>query len=203
MRTLDAAVIAEKNKQENQPIYLFTIYNYDGASTNLYLAQYSANVIFDGIEYRRFPVSFDGIGENNQGQVNTVVVKVANISREIQAYLELYDWRGKKVDITLVWANQLADPDAKTADTLYIDNYQADEENVEFTLSTKFDVLDFTIPAEKYLRNNCRWKFKSVQCAYAGAETTCNRTFSRCQVLGNSVRYGGFPSIPINRIYVG
>jgi lambda family phage minor tail protein L len=203
MRTLDAAVIAEKNKQENQPIHLFTVYDYDGAGTNLYLAQYDTNITFNGIEYRRFPVSFDGIGENNQGQINTVVLKVSNISREIQAYLELYDWRGKRVDITLVWGNQLADPDAKMTDTLYIDSYAADEENAEFTLSTKFDVLDFTLPGEKYLRNNCRWKFKSTECGYAGAETTCNRTFIRCQVLGNRLRYGGFPSIPINRIYVG
>lgn len=202
MKTLDAVFISEKNKQENQPIYIFTIYNYNGAGGNLYLAQYDINVVFDGITYIRFPIRFDAIGES-QGEIDTVKLTICNISREIQTYLEAYDWRGKQVKVTLVWANQLADIDAKLEDTLYIDSYTADEKNVEVTLSTKFDILDATIPNRKYFRNNCSWKFKGAECGYAGGETSCNRTLQRCKELANQLRYGGFPSIPQDRIYVG
>jgi lambda family phage minor tail protein L len=207
MRNLDAVVIAEKNKSENRPIYLFKIYDYDGAGTNLFLAQYDINVWYPTAvqEYTAFPIRFDGIGENSTGEVDTIKLTICNISRLIQSYLEAYDWRGKQVDIILVWANQLADADAKMVDTFYIDSYSADELNVSVVLSSKFDILDVTLPAGKYLRNNCRWKFKGTECGYpvGGSAKSCNRTLARCQELSNSVRYGGFPSIPMNRIFIG
>jgi phage-related protein len=103
----------------------------------------------------------------------------------------------------MVWSNQLADTDAYIEEQYFIDSYISSEDAVEFTLSSKFDVLDIVIPAGTYLRGYCRWKFKSTECAYAGAETSCNKTLARCRVLANQVRFGGFPSIPSDRIYAG
>jgi lambda family phage minor tail protein L len=270
MRSLGNTNISEKNKQENQPIYLYTVYDYDGGrisgsatstsvnhlvdtnasfvsgdvgktihnttdntyavitvvnsstnvtlsknimasgeaydkENNLYLAQYDINVVFDTITYVAFPIKFDAIGENAQGEIDTLKITLCNISRLIQSYLETYDWRGKKVKMTLVWANQLADANVKTEDIFYIDSYNADELNVEVSLSSKFDILDLNIPARKYLRNNCGWRqlgFKGTECG-AVSGTTCDGRLSTCQSLTNSTRYGGFPSIPIGRIYVG
>ena len=134
--------------------------------------------------------------------IDTVKLVLSNVSRLIQAYLESYDWRGKKVVITLVWADQLIDTSAKVTDVFYIDSYTADNKNVGVVLSSKFDILDVSLPNGKYLRNNCRWIFKGTECGYSGSSTSCNRTFSNCQDLNNQLRYGGFPSIPQNRIYV-
>ena len=208
MRNLGNTNISEKNKQENQPIYLYTIYDYDGAGNNLCLAQSDIDITYPtsgGVKYTAFPIKFDVIGENSQGEIDTLKITLCNVSRLIQSYLETYDWRGKKVKITLVWANQLADATAKTEDIFYIDNYTADELNVEATLSSKFDVLDLSIPCRKYLRNNCGWRqlgFKGTECG-AQTGTTCNGTLQNCQALVNSSRYGGFPSVPTGRIYVG
>ena len=33
------------------------------------------------------------------------------------------------------------------------------------------------------------------RCNYTGTETECNRSFSRCQELGNTIRFGGFPGV--------
>lgn len=202
-RDLDSTSRLEKNKKTNQPVFLYTIYDYDGEENNLYFAEYDQNVIYDGQTYTKFPIAHEYIGENTQGQIDTVRVTLSNVSRLIQAYFENYDFRGKKVSIKMVWADQLGDPDAYIEDIYYIDSYVAGQYNAEFVLTTKFDVLDLELPVRKYSRNYCAWKFKSGQCGYSGGETECNRTLQRCRQLGNQLRFGGFPSIPSRRIFVG
>lgn len=98
-RNIDSTFKAEKAKQENQPIFLYTIENYDGVS-DLHLAGYDADITYNSVFYSRFPIAHEFIGENNQGQIDQVKVRLANVSRLIQSYLEQYDFRGKKV-ITL------------------------------------------------------------------------------------------------------
>ena len=199
-RTITATSISEKNKAANQPIYLYTITDYDGTN-DLRLAEYDADVTFDSLTYTKFPITHDFIGENSTGENEQVRVKVANVSRLIQAYLETYDLRGKKVTIKLVWANQLAVATACISHTFYIDSYTADERDVTFTLSSRFNVLDFKLPGRKFSRFYCTWKFKSVQCGYSGAESSCNKTFQKCRDLSNQLRFGGFPSIPSRQVY--
>lgn len=48
---------------------------------------------------------------------------------------------------------------------------------------------------------NCQFAFKDGRCQYAGAETKCNKTLSRCQALGNVTRFGGYPSVVIPVTY--
>jgi lambda family phage minor tail protein L len=200
-RDIDTTFKQEKAKQENRPVFLYIIEDYDG-SNNLYLAGYDEDIVYNGITYTRFPITHEFTGENNQGQIDQVKVRLANVSRLIQLYLEQYDFRGRKVIIRTVWADQLADPDAYINDIFYVDNYTADQNNVEFTLTSKFDVLGVDLPARRYARNYCSWKFKSVECGYMGAELTCDKTQQRCKQLNNYQRFGAFPSVPTRRIYI-
>jgi len=203
MRSLDATFKNEKNSQSNEPLFLYSIYDYDGASTNLYFVDYSKNVTYDGQEYVRFPITHNSISENTNGEIGNVTVTLSNVSRLIQAYLEAYDFRRKKVTIKQVWANQLADTDAYIEDIFYIDSYTADQQNVTFTLTGKFDILSVELPARKYSRNYCGWKtLGCTECGYAGAETECNKTLKRCRELGNSARFGGFTSVPSRTLFV-
>jgi len=200
MRSLDTDFIAKKNQQENKPIFLYTIYDYDG-STDLFFTNYDTNITFDGQEYVRFPITHEFISENTQGQIDSVSLTLGNVSRLIQAYLEANDFRGVKVEIKQVFADLLDDTDAYIKHIYYVDSYTADQQNVEFTLTSKFDILEVELPARKYSRNYCGWKFKSTECGYAGAETECNKTLARCRVLSNNSRFGGFPSVPSRAIY--
>ena len=202
MRPINSTFKSEKNKQDNQPITLYTIENYNGLGVNLYFTGYDTNVTFAGVTYTKFPVALDFISENNKGLIDTVRLTVANVSRLIQSYLESYDLRGKKVIIKTVWANQLSDSNAYIEDIFYIDSYSADQRDVVFTLTSKFDVLDIELPLRRYSRNYCGWKFKGTECGYVGAETSCNKTKQRCKQLSNYQRFGGFPSIQSNRIIV-
>jgi lambda family phage minor tail protein L len=205
MKDVTAIFTSEKNKRENQPILLFILEDYDGAGNDLRFARYDIDVVFDGEIYLKFPITFNEIGENSQGSIDTVTITVCNVSRLIQSYLNDYSGlRGKKVIIRLVWANQLLSPTAKLDAAVYIDTAAADDTDVQFVCTTKLDILERKIPGEKYLRTHCRYKtFKDpLTCGYTGTETTCNRTKQRCKELGNYQRFGGFPSIPSGTVYV-
>lgn len=196
-----AAFITEKNKQANRPVFLYRVTQYDGAS-DLLFAAHDENVVFNSETYTKFPISHEAVTDNAKGEIDTVIVRLSNVSRAIQYYLETYDWRGKKVTITQVFLDQLADADAKIAYTFYIDNYKCSDLDVEFSLTTRFDFIDLQLPLGTYNRNYCRWKFKGTECAYSGAEATCNKTKQDCRDNKNNVlRYGGFPSIPQRKLY--
>ena len=175
-KTIPPEFNQQANALQNKPIHLYTVYDYDGASSNLYFAEYDTDITFNGITYVRFPISYDTVGENNRGQIDQVSVTISNVSRLIQGYLEQYDFRGKKVSIKTVWADALGDTDNLVEDTFFIDSYSSDENNVGFMLTSKFDVLDLSLPLRSYSRNYCQWKFKGTECGYAGGETSCNKT---------------------------
>jgi len=201
MYTQDNTFKTEKNKSSNQPIYLYTIEDYNG-SVDLNLAEWDTDITYDGVTYTKFPIKHDDIGENSQGEIANFKVTVSNVNRIIQAYLEGYDLRGKKVTITLVWANQLNDADTNIKFIYYIDNYIVTQDAVEFVLSGKYDIIDLTLPRGIYNRNYCRWKFKSTECGYAGAQTTCDKRKATCKTTMNNIaRFGGFPSVPTGRLY--
>lgn len=203
MKNINSTFKAEKNKAANRPVFLYTIYDYDGADTPLYFVEHEADVVFDGITYIAFPIKHDFISENSQGEIDTMKVIMSNVSRLVQGYLETYDFRGKKVSIKMVYLDHLDDDESLIEDIFYIDSYSSNEAETEFTLSSKFDILELELPGRRYMRGICSWKFKSTECAYAGAETTCNKTFQRCRGLQNQLRFGGFPSIPTERVYAG
>ncbi len=197
----NAAFKAEARKKSTQPIFLYTLYDYDGASHNKYFAAQDTDVVFDGVTYEKFPVTHDAITENVKGEIDTVKVQVSNVSRLIESYLQTYDLRGLRLSVKQVWANLLDDPDCFIEFSNYIDSYVSNVKDVVFSLMSKFDVLDVIVPGRVFLRNMCQWEFKSTECGYSGAETTCNKTRQRCKELVNGPRFGGYPSVPGRRTF--
>jgi phage-related protein len=200
-RSFDSTFIDEKNKQENRPITLLKVHEFDG-SNDLRLAAYDTNVTFNSEVYAKFPFSFDAIGENASSEISNVVIRISNVSREIGAYLEQYEWRRLKVTILTVLANQLNDPDVKRQDVYYIQNYSANDEVAEIVLTSLMNVLSLRLPGRLYMRDHCQWKFKGTECAYVGSETSCVKTLQRCRELNNQTRIGAQPTIPTSHIYL-
>ncbi len=203
MKTVTEIFTIEKNKKENKPIFLYTLYDYDGLGTNLYWAEYKEEVEFDSITYTPFSITFEAIGEQTGGQVDEVKVTVGNVTRLIQNYLELYDFRGKKVRILQVFADIIDEPDAFLEDIFYVDKWeQPNDEVIVFTLSSRFNCRDVKLPKRLFVRTSCPWEFKSADCGYAGDAVTCDRTLQNCRALGNTVGYGGWPSSGGGRLYI-
>ena len=204
MRNVTTAFTREKNKEENEPIFLYKLHDYDGQGANRHWAEHDTDIVFNGQTYVKFNVEHEFLSENIQGQIDMLKIAVANVNREMQGYLELYDLRGCQIDVLLVWANKLGDTANYTKWTFYIDSVPLiSDEIVQFLLTTKFDLTKLTLPGRIISRNFCGWKiFKGTECAYAGGETTCNKTLQRCRELNNQKRFGGCPGIPSKRIYL-
>ncbi len=209
----NSAFKEESRKQATKPIFLYTVYDYKGNGENLYYAAYDINVLFGDppIEYIRFPITHDEITENTKGEIDTTKVQLSNIARLVEYYLQNYDLRGKKVSIKMVWANKLDDPDCYIEFSNYIDSYSSNVKDVVFSLMSKFDILNVTIPGMIWLRDFCQWEFASPavrtagrgqECGYLGSEISCNRTWQRCKELGNSRRFIGCRSIPGRRGFI-
>lgn len=200
MKILSTDVKTAKNAQVLKPIFLYTLYAFDGTN-NLNFASYDADVVFNGITYYKFPISHEQTSENSTGAIDQVKVKVSNVNRLMQSYLEIYNLKKKRLDITMVFADYLDNPANKITETFFIDSYTADQNAVELTLSSKLDILDVQIPARPFSRDYCSWKFKGTECGYTGGLTTCNRLKANCKERNNYLRFGGFPAIPQNRNY--
>lgn len=202
MRDINSTFTAEKNARSNQPISLYTLFDYDGMGTNLYLAEDSADVDFDGKTYSKFPITYEFIEERNSPDITPVEIRVSNVSRLIESYLQTYDLRGKKITITTVYRDQLADTDAKIVDTFFIDSWDSNQDVVIFICTSKLDILHVKVPLRDYSRNHCPWKFKDVNtCKYSGPESTCNKSLQQCRDdYSNAINFGGMPSVPTRRI---
>jgi len=199
----NAAFLTESRKRSTQPIFLYTIFDYDGIGNNKCYAAHDTNVVFDSITYEKFPVTHDAITENVKGEIDSIKIQISNISRQIEFYLQTYDLRGKTVTIRMVWANLLDDPDCYIEFSSAIDSYTSNVKDVVFNLMSKFDVLNVTIPGRTAMRNRCNSEFKGAggECGYTGSATECNKTRQRCKELGNGPRFDGRPSAPGRRTF--
>lgn len=77
----------------------------------------------------------------------------------------------------------------------HLNNFDLDEVEVKITISSIFTKWSQT----SYSKHSalCRWpKFKGTECGYSGGESTCDRSYARCVVLGNTNNFGGFRWIP-------
>ena len=188
----------EKDKKENRPIYLYEI---DGVPDAFkYLAEYDTDVVFDGHTYKKFPLKRSTITESRGGKVDTLRISISNVSREVQYYLENNDGlRGEKIRILQVWADHLAEPTNYIEDIFYIESTVAREHEAEFNLTSKFDVMEAIVPGRRLNRLYCSSIFKSDECGYSGAATSCEHTLEFCRTLGNQTRCGVFPGVPGSR----
>lgn len=200
-RTITQAFRTEKDKKANAPIYLYELEYGVGEVAWLYFAEYDTNITYAGHTYNKFDISHSDLGENIEGEIDVFRITIGNISREIQYYIENTDgMRGKQVKIKQVFANLLDDANSYIEDIYYIDAVAANEKIIEFTLTSKLDVFGIVLPSRRLTRGHCAWVFKSTECGYAGAGTTCDLSLARCRVLENTERYGAFPGIPGYRI---
>lgn len=76
-----------------------------------------------------------------------------------------------------------------------INDFSLDETELKMTVTSIFAKWDQTSSSKHTAL--CRWKkFKGIECKYAGTETVCDRTYTRCTTLINTDNFGGFRWLP-------
>jgi lambda family phage minor tail protein L len=211
--SLSAIAKQEKNKLGTDSVFLVLMeVTIPGEATPARVAMNTENVTWASQTWTAFPFELDDIVEESKGEVPSLTVKVGNESRVMEAYIQAYDTYCKAngfspitVVIYVVNSKNLGSATPESAHNFSLQSIKSDTKWVSFGLGASNPFRKRT-PLARILRNQCRWIFKSTECGYSGATTTCNKTLTACRAMdggSNSIRYGGFPGVGNTAIKVG
>lgn len=184
--------IIEKNKIANDlPWLLLVEVRHKSLEQPIRLARNTEDVAWNGNVWYRFPLEIDSITQDGK-EVPALNLKVSNVSGMIQTYIQKYGgFVDADVTLYVVHAAHLDNPIAEFSITLSNSVTQYNEQWITFSLTSDKDFA-WQFPPNKYNRDFCRWKFKSVRCGYAGDADACNGTLAMCRI---PVRFGGEPGV--------
>ncbi len=196
---LSSIAIEEKNKLANSDsVFLIALeIIIPGLTEHIRVIANTEDITWDGETWRAFRFDIDEIIDGDSGEVSRVDVWVSNASREMETYLHQYDAYCKAngfepVLCTIYVLNSLDLASSTPGCELKFKLIQpkTSSERVTFTLGAR-NVFNIRYPKRRLIPS-CQWAFKGDQCTYSGGETSCNKTFARCQELDNTIRFGGF-----------
>jgi phage-related protein len=193
-KVLPAALVLEKNKIATKSAWLILLEITLTDLTVLRFVRNTEDITFDSDLYSAMPFELDPIEDQLRGQIPTVNLKISNVTRLLQTYLEDLDGGiGSTVKIIVVNSDNLSASYSELELTFEVVGAYSDSSYAVFTLGMP-NPLNKRFPLYRYIANHCNWtsRFKGVECGYAGASTTCTGTLTRCRELSNSARFGGF-----------
>ncbi|MBF0406479.1 MAG: hypothetical protein HQM10_03935 [Candidatus Riflebacteria bacterium] len=199
MKIISSAAVAEKNKIATDSAWLILLEINIGADI-IRLAGNNEDVTWNSHVWQAFPFELDTIGETGKGEIPSVVVKVSNITGEIQQYLEAADGaNGSAVIIRVINTTASSSTESELELSFVLDRSEYDENWISFYL-TGANCLSRRVPPRRYLKNFCAFNYGGIKCGVSsGTKITypaCNKTKSDCETRGNSARFGGYPWMP-------
>lgn len=193
MRTIDAAILAQLQAKTLRP---FVLLDFDLDGTNYRYTDCDVPIVST---YRYSPrsIKMEAVKYSLGKVVDSVKLEVSNLDSALTDAFVDGTPQGGEVLIKLILLNDsytaVASPQIFFQGN--IDGWSLDEEKLTVTIASEF-VRWNQRTLEKHSAS-CRWKqFKGTECAYAGAETWCDRSYTRCVTLGNSANFGGFRWLP-------
>jgi lambda family phage minor tail protein L len=197
MKSLPSELLDEKNKlaTPNAWLLFMDVVLPDEDATEFHLVNNTEDLTFQGQLYTAINFDIDPDQQSSKGEIPTLSLRVSNVTRILQAYLEeLNGALGANVTLRIVNTANLASN--YTELTLEYDVLGAETNDlwVTFHLGAP-NPLRRRFPLYRYIANHCGWSYKSAECAYAGVLLTCKRTLTDCRLHANSKRYGGFPGL--------
>jgi len=126
-------------------------------------------------------------------QIDKTTITLDNVDLVMTAIIENQEVRSKRVTIRAASLNDLGKVVAQ--EIIFLGIVDSANYNSEKAIFSVFNILAFwqrKVPRRKY-SPKCQWEFKdTTNCKYAGVQTWCDKTYSRCTTLNNIVNFGGF-----------
>ncbi|AZO96084.1 DUF1833 family protein [Halocella sp. SP3-1] len=149
-----------------------------------------------GTIWTGFPFELGEVSENSKGELPSLQLKVSNVTRTIQQYLEEYaGGTDATVILRVVMSEHLELTTPELIETFSVKSTSTSAQWATFNLGPDCATTQ-RIPPDRYMQNFCPFKFKGIKCGYSGSESSCNKTLASCRVCHNSTRFGGEPGIP-------
>ncbi|MCX7779606.1 MAG: DUF1833 family protein [Negativicutes bacterium] len=204
MRNLSVAAILEKNKLSSDGAWLVLLEIAIG-TTIIRICRNTEDIIWNGQTWIAFPFELEDVSEDSKGELPQVTVKVSNVLRTIQRYLEESNGGiGASVTLRVVHSEHLDLTDPEIEETFTVVATKTDTQWVYFILGGD-DPSRRRVPERRYLKDFCPFTYGGIECGVSAAVKAtypaCNKTLAHCRQRGNSVRFGGEPAIPAGGIY--
>lgn len=164
MRDLDPTLIIAKNQlYTEQPwVWLFEVTLRNGDP--LRLAAYPEELKWGGRTWRAFYAVVDTIS-TEVGRRGTLQVTVANVNREISAYIEDDDLKGCEATVYLINREYPALVDEVPSFSYSINQVQRDD-IVAVMLLGHEDLSRLQVPWRRYIRERCGHRYRGEDCDY-------------------------------------
>jgi phage-related protein len=200
--TLPASLIIEKNKTASTSPWLILLETSlpTTPATAIRLVRNTDNITYDSKLYTAFPFELDAQNMVSKGEIPTLSLKVCNINRIMQSYIEEYDGLvGQELSLLIVSKPEGEGSYLLAATVTYdITGCVATEEWITWTLGAP-NPLNRRFPLYRYIATHCNWAARfntstNIECGYyvAGSTITCNGTLDRCIELNKTKRFGGY-----------
>ena len=201
MLDLSAAAILEKNKlaSDGAWLVLLKIVAKQNPTEPIYLVRNRDKITWNGAEWIPFPFDMDDINDDGQGEIQSLTVKVSNVTRVIQGYIEeLSGGVDATVTVLVVNSNHLDVTAPSVEEEFSVTGTSCDDQWVYFSLGPAYPVSSRR-PERRYLKNFCQFEYCGIECglpeSIKAQAPTCDKTLISCKNRGNSHRYNGEPSI--------
>ncbi|MEW6265301.1 MAG: DUF1833 family protein [Thermodesulfobacteriota bacterium] len=209
MLTLSSTAIAEKNKLAAGSLFLLALeVTIPGASETIRVVADADDMTWRGQTWVAWPFQIEELTETSKSEVPRVSVRISNVSRAIEAYLQAYDTWCKnygfspiEASIYVVNSLNLASDDPEVVHDFELRQPLTDSVWATFVLSAG-NPWDMRVPQGRILKNHCRYRFKDSRCGYTGPAAVCDHTLTACRNNNNSTRFGGFPGAGQGGLYI-
>lgn len=208
MLTLNSIAIQEKNKLASDSVFCVALeITIPNIVETIKVVGNSEDVVWNGATWTAFPFEIEEISDVSSGEVPRVDVRVANVNRVFEAYLQDYDTYCKtngfspiEVSIYVINTAVIADnpvADAEVEHQFELKQPKTNSQWATFTLGAS-NPFSRRFPQNRILKNHCRFRYKGSdgRCGATTATfTTCSHTLTACRQRNNSVRFGGAPGV--------
>ena len=200
MITLSAIARREKNKLSTGSAFIILL---DINLPNIVRICYNTeDVMWRGNLYQAFPFELGEVTETYQDEEPHVELKVSNVSQALQYYVEDgLGGNGTEVIIRVVNSENLDSDEAELEEYFVVQSCSVNEQEITFTLGGEYSARTRR-PLNRYMKNNCPFKYKGIRCGYNGDIENCQHTLTDCRAHGNSKRFGGFQGVDQKGVYI-
>lgn len=206
MLDLSVSSIIEKNSIAGDGAWILLLeIKLKTPATTLRLTRNTDPITWNLHTWTPFPFDLDEMTEDSRGETPTISIKISNVTRIVQYYMEAGDGAvGAEVTLYVVHSKHL-DTTASFEETFEITDSAADNQWITINLGAGYPVAARR-PEDRMLKNFCNFEYGGIRCGIPAATKvtypTCNKTLANCRERNNKERYGGEPSLTSGGIYV-
>lgn len=161
----------------------------------LHLVSNNEDIVLGGVNYTAFPFQVEFKYE--AGTQADITVTAKDVTRVLQSRMQTYNGAvGFNVRLMIYHQDDFTGK-PEFEEYFQVVSATSSDYIVTWRLGAE-NLLDRRIPGRIQYKDRCSWAYKSEECGYLGAKTSCDYTLvgpNGCQAHNNARRFGGFPGI--------